>query len=79
MLVTDLNHDGHPDIIAGNLGLNSQCRTSVQEPAEMYYKDFDNNGSVEPPVVAGAYSCVGSATTGAPGTPIFNHFARNPH
>ena len=48
LLVTDLNHDGHPDIIAGNLGLNSQCRASVQEPAEMYYKDFDNNGSVDP-------------------------------
>jgi enediyne biosynthesis protein E4 len=48
LVVTDVNHDGHPDIIAGNLGLNSQCRASVQEPAEMYYKDFDGNGSVDP-------------------------------
>lgn len=48
LLVTDLNHDGHPDIIVGNLGLNSQCRASDTEPAEMYYKDFDDNGSIDP-------------------------------
>jgi len=46
--VSDINHDGHPDIIAGNLGLNSQCKASDREPAEMYYKDFDDNGSVDP-------------------------------
>jgi hypothetical protein len=46
--VSDINHDGHPDIIAGNLGLNSQCRASDNEPAEMYFKDFDDNGSVDP-------------------------------
>jgi hypothetical protein len=46
--VSDINHDGHPDIIAGNMGLNTQCRASDVEPAEMYYKDFDNNGSVDP-------------------------------
>jgi hypothetical protein len=46
--VSDINHDGHPDIVAGNLGLNSQCRASDTEPAEMIYKDFDDNGSVDP-------------------------------
>ncbi|TSD66715.1 RNA-binding protein [Inquilinus sp. KBS0705] len=46
--VADVNKDGHPDIIAGNLGLNTQCRVSDTEPAEMYYKDFDDNGSVDP-------------------------------
>lgn len=46
--VTDLNHDGHPDLIAGNLGLNSQCRATVAEPVELFYKDFDDNGSVDP-------------------------------
>ena len=46
--VTDLNHDGHPDIIAGNQGLNTQCKVSDSEPAGMYYKDFDANGSVDP-------------------------------
>jgi hypothetical protein len=46
--VRDINKDGHPDIIAGNLGANSQCRVSDSEPAEMFYKDFDDNGSVDP-------------------------------
>ncbi|MEO6978899.1 MAG: VCBS repeat-containing protein, partial [Mucilaginibacter sp.] len=46
--VSDINHDGHPDLIAGNLGLNTQCRASDDEPAEMFYKDFDDNGSVDP-------------------------------
>ncbi len=46
--IADINHDGHPDVIAGNLGLNSQCKASDKEPAEMYYKDFDDNGSVDP-------------------------------
>jgi hypothetical protein len=46
--VSDINHDGHPDIIAGNLGLNSQCKASDNEPVEMYFKDFDDNGSIDP-------------------------------
>ncbi|MFA6085687.1 VCBS repeat-containing protein [Mucilaginibacter sp.] len=48
LTVADINHDGHPDIIAGNMGLNTQCRATDQEPAEMYYKDFDDNGSIDP-------------------------------
>ncbi|WP_285058240.1 VCBS repeat-containing protein [Pedobacter ginsengisoli] len=46
--VEDMNGDGHPDLIAGNLGLNSQCKASDQEPAELCYNDFDDNGSVDP-------------------------------
>ncbi|MGV8878768.1 MAG: VCBS repeat-containing protein [Sphingobacteriaceae bacterium] len=46
--VTDINADGKPDLIIGNLGLNSQCKASDKEPAEMYYKDFDDNGAVDP-------------------------------
>jgi hypothetical protein len=30
--VIDVNHDGKPDIIAGNQGLNTQCRASDAEP-----------------------------------------------
>jgi hypothetical protein len=30
------------------MGLNSQCKASDKEPAEMFYKDFDDNGSVDP-------------------------------
>jgi hypothetical protein len=48
ILVEDFNHDGHPDIIVGNQGLNTQCKASDNEPAELYYKDFDDNGAVDP-------------------------------
>lgn len=48
LLTGDFNHDGKPDIIVGNEGLNTQCKASDKQPAEMYYKDFDNNGSVDP-------------------------------
>jgi hypothetical protein len=44
----DFNHDGKPDLIIGNVGLNTQCKASDKQPAEMYYKDFDDNGSVDP-------------------------------
>ena len=48
LLVEDFNGDGKPDLVIGNLGLNTQCKVSDREPAEMYYKDFDENGSVDP-------------------------------
>jgi hypothetical protein len=48
LLTGDFNHDGKPDLIIGNLGLNTQCKASDKQPAEMYYKDFDDNGSVDP-------------------------------
>jgi hypothetical protein len=46
--VDDLNGDGKPDLVIGNLGLNSQCRVSDAEPAELCYKDFDDNGAIDP-------------------------------
>uniref|UniRef100_UPI003593B533 FG-GAP-like repeat-containing protein n=1 Tax=Persicitalea sp. TaxID=3100273 RepID=UPI003593B533 len=48
LLVEDLNGDGKPDLVAGNQGLNSQVRASDQEMASLHYKDFDNNGTVDP-------------------------------
>jgi len=48
LLVHDMNGDGKPDLVIGNLGLNTQCKVSDKEPAEMYYKDFDDNGSIDP-------------------------------
>ena len=44
----DVNGDGKPDLIAGNLGLNSQIHVSEKEPAELYFADFDKNGSIDP-------------------------------
>jgi enediyne biosynthesis protein E4 len=46
--VTDIDQDGYDDIVAGNLGLNSCIHVSEKEPGELYYADFDNNGSVDP-------------------------------
>ncbi|QHT72018.1 VCBS repeat-containing protein [Rhodocytophaga rosea] len=48
LLVEDLNKDGKPDLVIGNQGLNTQCRASEKQPAELYYKDFDDNGSIDP-------------------------------
>jgi hypothetical protein len=46
--VGDLDGDGKPDLIAGNLGLNSQCRADEKHPADLYYKDVDGNGTMDP-------------------------------
>jgi hypothetical protein len=46
--VGDFNGDGKPDLVVGNIGLNTQCKASETEPAELLYKDFDDNGSVDP-------------------------------
>lgn len=48
LAAADFDHDGDMDLIAGNFGLNSQLKASEQEPIGMIYKDFDNNGSVDP-------------------------------
>jgi hypothetical protein len=46
--VGDFNSDNKPDLIIGNMGLNTQFRASEKEPLEMFYSDFDKNGSVDP-------------------------------
>ncbi|MBN8822027.1 MULTISPECIES: VCBS repeat-containing protein [unclassified Spirosoma] len=48
LLVDDLNGDGKADLVVGNQGLNTQCRASDTEPAELIYKDFDKNGKIDP-------------------------------
>jgi len=42
--VDDLNGDGKPDFVVGNLGLNSRIRASITKPLQMYLGDFDSNG-----------------------------------
>lgn len=44
----DVNGDGVVDFVLGNMGTNTQFQVSTKEPAELYYKDFDDNGSVDP-------------------------------
>jgi hypothetical protein len=47
ILPVDLNNDGHIDLIAGNLGLNSRLHASITQPVRLYYGDFNHNGSKE--------------------------------
>jgi hypothetical protein len=44
----DFDQDGDIDYVAGNFGLNSQLKTSVEYPISIYAKDYDKNGSVDP-------------------------------
>ncbi len=45
----DLRGNGRPDLVLGNLGLNSYLKASRQEPARLYINDFSHsgNGNVE--------------------------------
>ena len=45
--IADVNGDGYADIVAGNHGLNSRFKASVEKPVCMYVSDFDENGTSE--------------------------------
>ena len=45
--VTDLNGDGKPDLVLGNLGENFYLQPDKAHPVKLYLKDFDNNGQVD--------------------------------
>jgi len=47
LYVTDIDGDGHPDVLAGNWGHNSKLYAGKDGPLRLYVKDFDNNGSTE--------------------------------
>jgi hypothetical protein len=44
---TDINGDGHTDILAGNWGLNSKLAAGKNGPCKLYVKNFDNQGGIE--------------------------------
>lgn len=45
--VGDLNGDSRPDLILGNLGLNSYLRATAHEPARLYVGDFMQTGAIK--------------------------------
>ena len=47
IIAADFTGDGRPDFVVGNLGLNTRLHASAAEPATMYVKDFDGNGSTD--------------------------------
>jgi len=48
LAASDMDGDGDIDIVAGNQGLNNQFSTTAAEPMEIFYSDFDDNGTAEP-------------------------------
>ena len=43
----DFDHDGDPDFVIGNMGLNSRYRVSSSQPMRIYASDFDGNGRLD--------------------------------
>lgn len=54
LLVEDINKDGFQDILAGNLGLNTKHKATLNEPFKIYADDFDGNGTND--IVLGYYN-----------------------
>ncbi|HET7898354.1 MAG TPA: VCBS repeat-containing protein, partial [Flavisolibacter sp.] len=48
LAAADIDRDGDMDFIAGNLGLNCTYQATPAQPMELYAKDLDGNGSIDP-------------------------------
>ncbi|MCJ7465302.1 MAG: VCBS repeat-containing protein, partial [Maribacter sp.] len=44
----DFDKDGDDDLVVGNLGRNNFYQPSKERPVDLYAKDFDSNGSIDP-------------------------------
>ncbi len=45
LTVADLNGDGAPDLVLGNLGLNAYVKSSTAQPAQLFVNDFASTGT----------------------------------
>lgn len=45
--VGDLNGDGHPDLLLGNLGQNFYMKPDADNPVKVWIKDIDQNGTID--------------------------------
>lgn len=45
--VGDLNGDGYPDLLLGNLGQNFYMKPDANNPVRVWIKDFDQNGTID--------------------------------
>ncbi len=48
LIATDIDKDGDIDFVAGNLGLNCRYHISPAYPMQLFAKDMDGNGTIEP-------------------------------
>jgi hypothetical protein len=48
LIAADIDNDGDMDFVAGNLGLNCRYHITPEYPMELYAKDIDGNGSIDP-------------------------------
>ena len=46
--VADIDGNGEDDLLAGNIGLNTDMKASDKEPVSLYIDDYDNNAATDP-------------------------------
>jgi hypothetical protein len=48
LVAGDFDNDGDMDYVAGNWGLNCPYQSSNEKPMNIFYDDFDKNGTIDP-------------------------------
>lgn len=47
IIETDVNSDGHPDYVVGNIGKNIKYKATAAKPFKVFSSDFDDNGTFD--------------------------------